>query len=116
MPHTTVILRRDTMQAVMDAVAGSQDEFLYQLSAIVADCFSDQTGEELQPGVSSKVYSPIMTDCPVDLALIIVAWWSPERAGQFEAIRQLIWRRLVDYYPPEVEVEVHLNVSGAPAD
>ena len=85
------------------------------LSNDVAYCFNHHTGENLDPSLHARTYEVIESkSLPVDLLVIIAAWWTVEREPHFEAIRAEIERTIASW-PCQPEVEVHLNVIGKPA-
>lgn len=84
-----------------------------QIAAAVADIFNARTGEELKLHKHVLPYTPIIThSMPVDLAVVVVAWYTYQRAPHFDAIETALKDQLKLWWP-DLKTECHLNVIGA---
>lgn len=72
-------------------------------------------GLELIDGNVVRYEVRVTNSMPVDMSVNVTAWYTPERAPHFEAIRQEILAQLTAW-APDLKIEVHLVVIGVPAE
>lgn len=118
MPHTTAYIKRHALATLGGGRIFSEDEDLPLLLArIVAGVFNDRVGEDLEVGKQSLYYPYVITNSmPADLAVVVVAWWTPQREPHWDKIRGDLnacigWG---SSWGSSLRTETHLVVVGDP--
>lgn len=114
MPHTTAYIKPHALEALTGGgIVASDDDLPVLLARQVADVFKDRVGEDLEVGKQSLYYPYIIThSMPADLAVVVVAWWTPDRAPHWDEIRDDL-EFCIGWYP-NLHTESHLVVIGDP--
>ena len=117
MPYSLILAQNDSLLTnlgVAGRTAAVREGVSSLVAGIVADAFNELAGENLSPGVESVALPPeVSPSLPADLAVVVVAWWTPERAPHFQAIFDRIKAKLQEI-DPLAEIEVLPNTVGAP--
>ena len=115
MPHNYALMRVDKSDEMLEKRFASVGMFEQAMAQATADTFNNLLGEDLKVGTTSIAHTTVFTSsCPMDLAVIIAAWWTPQRAQRVREICGSIQQTISDFWGGEYSVEVHLNIIGTP--
>lgn len=114
MLHTTAYIKPYALEILGGGRILTKNEDLPpMLARIVAGVFKNRVGEDLEVGKQS-VYYPyvVVNSMPTDLAVIVLAWWTPQREGHWnEVLNDLNW---CFGWDPSLRVVARLVIIGDP--
>lgn len=79
----------------------------------VKEAFLKHTGRVLDDDQIVRYDLRVTNSMPVDMAVNVTAWYTPERAPHFKAIEREVAEKLAGW-APRLDIQVHLVVIGAP--
>ena len=114
MPHSTGYITPHALEVLGGGrIFMEADDLPSLLASIVAGVFKDRVGEDLEVGKQSLFYPYVtVNSMPADFALVVVAWWAPEREPHWDKVRSDL--NACISWDSSLCTEAHLTIVGAP--
>lgn len=118
MPHNHIFMQQSVVDELLTKTttgyyADRYATIEWLVAQMVKEAFHRHASEELDDDQVVRYDMRITNSMPVDMSVNITAWYTPERAPHFEAIRQEVLSQLKSWAPNQ-NIEVHLVVVGLP--
>ena len=117
MPHNHIFMQQSVVDELLTKTTTGYyfDRYAtieWLVAQMVKGAFRQHAGEELDDDQVVRYDMHITNSMPVDMAVNVTAWYTPERAPHFEAIRREVMEQL-QAWVPALNIEVHLVVVGS---
>ena len=116
MPHIHIFMQKKATEDLLgytnEGYVTGDDLYLDVFVAkVVLDSFH-KIGLELNEDQVVPYDLRVTNSMPVDMAVNVTAWYTPERAPHYESIRREVLGQL-QRWAPNLRIEVHMVVVGA---
>lgn len=118
MPHIQIFMQQGVVETHLvktttGFMVGRNESIEWLVAQFTKEAFRLQAGEALEDDQIIRYNMRVTNSMPVDMAVNVTAWFTPERAPHFKAIERDIAESLAEW-APRLGIEVRVIVVGAP--